>query len=212
MQRWTRQSSAGWSITEEQPERRIGFWLELKGRRTGVSSYHVQGVSGQQPSSCLSFNVEFCLVRRSTQTAGEPTSSCWTSDTLTPGSTTPFISKTLSPVCTLTVRRAFMTALSSSSASPPPVSPSPYDSHHLLVRPPGKRTNRTGRRRRLMRQFWYILRWDNKCHWEGAWRKPWGKPESATQPFSVSTALLERPQSSSFHPSQTLVRWKPVSS
>ena len=60
-----------------------------------------------QPSSCLSFNVGSCLVRRSTQTAGEPTSSCRTSDTLTPGSTTTFISKTLSPVCTLTVRSAF---------------------------------------------------------------------------------------------------------
>ena len=100
-------SSGGWSITKEQPEQRIGFWLELKGRRTGASSYHVLGVSGQQPSSCLSFNVGFCLVRRSTQTTGKPTSSCRTSDTLTPGSTTPFISKTLSPVCTLTVRRAF---------------------------------------------------------------------------------------------------------
>ena len=100
-------SSRGWSITEEQPERRIEFWLELKGRRTGVSSYHVLGVSGQQPSSCLSFNVGFYLVRRSTQTAGEPTSSCRTSDTLTPGSTTPFISKTLSLVRTLTVMRAF---------------------------------------------------------------------------------------------------------
>ena len=38
--------------------------------------------------------VGFCLVRPSTQTDGEPTSSCRTSDTLTPGSTTPFISKT----------------------------------------------------------------------------------------------------------------------
>ena len=47
--------------------RGIGFWLELKGRRTGASSYHVLGVSRQQPFSCLSFNVGFCLVRRSTQ-------------------------------------------------------------------------------------------------------------------------------------------------